>query len=325
VVLAGAGQSAPAPVRRGGTRGFLVLDNCGPEFVLKPIHEDNLSFFDAAGKLVTRISGFNNSHWGVLARPVEIGSPHKIAIDLERGFVWVVENEGDRLLRFDRKGKKQFAVQGVQASALAVDPATGNVWLTRSQGRLEVRSPAGRVLAQHEHPGWDIVYSGKDRCFWLVEKELLKVSLSGKVLARQTVTNWCASSLAVDLYTGAVWVTTRHHSGQLGRNALVGFDNQGRQRHDVALGTHIPFRVAVDSDTGAVWVTNWKRSLLKYTSAGKPDGEHRVEALAADVEPGTGCVWVATGEEVLMLGKGGKVLAQAKHKGKTRQAWVLGY
>jgi DNA-binding beta-propeller fold protein YncE len=322
LALPGSGRSAPAPIRRIRPGGFLVLDNCDPDFRGKARYEDNLSFFDSAARLVARVGGLNNCE--------EIGSPHKIAIDRKRGFVWAVENVGHRLLRFDLAGKKLGEVAKVEASALAVDPDTGNVWVTRSTGRigegsLEVFSPAGRSLGTHACHGWDIVHDSKGKVFWLAEKELLKVSRAGRVLARQTVTNWCASSLAVNHKSGAVWVATRHHSGRLGKNALLGFDSNARLLHSIELGRQTPFRVAVDSDTGAVWVTILRGPVLKYTAAGKPDGERKVQALAADVEPGTGSVWVATAEEVLKLDGRGKVVARARHKAKTTQAWVLGF
>jgi DNA-binding beta-propeller fold protein YncE len=322
LALSGIARSAPAPVGRNRPGGFLVLDNCDPDYQGKARYEDNLSFFDPAARLVARVGGLNNCE--------EIGSPHKIALDRKRGVVWVVENVGHRLLRFDLKGKKLGESANVKASALAVDPDTGNVWVTRSTGRigegsLEVFSPAGRSLASHDCRGWDIVYDGKGKVFWLAEKELLKVTRTGRVLARQTVTNWCPSSLAVNHKSGAVWVVTRHHSGRLGKNALLGLDGNARLLHTVELGTRTPFRVAVDSDTGAVWVTILRGSVLKYTAAGKPDGERKVQALAADVEPGTGSLWVATDEEVLKLDGRGKVAARARHKAKTTQAWVLGF
>jgi hypothetical protein len=323
LALAGWGQTAPIPgPKPHRTGGFLVLDDCDPDYKGKASYEDHLSFFNPDGKLVKRVSGLNNCQ--------EIGSPHKIAIDRKREFVWAVENVGHRLLRFDLQGRKLGEVEKVQASALAVDPASGNVWVTRSTGRigqgsLEVYSPLGRLLATHNCHGWDIVYDETSKAFWLAESSLLKVSLLGRVLVGVPVADWCASSLAVNQKTGAVWVATRHHSGRLGRNALVGFDNQGRRLHELELGSRTPFRVAVDSATGSVWVTILRGPVLKYTADGKPDGERKVRALAADVEPGTGSVWVATEEEVLKLDRTGKVVAQARHKAKTSQAWVLSY
>jgi hypothetical protein len=170
-----------------------------------------------------------------------------------------------------------------------------------------------------------MVYDEKAKAFWLADTDLVKVSLLGRVLARVPVAGWCASSLAVNHKTGAVWVATRHHSAGLGKNALVGFDNDGRRLHEVDLGTRTPFRVAVDSATGSVWLTIMRNMVLKFTADGKPNGERKVQALAADAEPGTGAVWVVTQEEVLKLDRTGKVVAKVPHKARTGQAWALAY
>jgi DNA-binding beta-propeller fold protein YncE len=323
LALTGAGNTAPSPVVKASRPGgFLVLDDCDPAYKGKASYEDNLSFFDSSGKLVARVSGLNNCQ--------EIGSPHKIAIDRKREVVWAAENVGHRLLRFDLKGRKLGEVENVHASALAIDPASGNVWVARGTGRigqgsLDVYDPTGRRLVTHDHHGWDIAYDQKGKAFWLADTNLLKVSLLGRVVVQVPVAGWCASSLEVNQKTGSVWVATRHHSAALGKNALVGFENEGRRRHEVELGARSPLRVSVDSSTGCVWVTIIRGPLLKYTADGKPDGERNVKALAADVEPGTGAVWVATQEEVLKLDRTGKVVAKASHKATTSQAWVLSY
>jgi DNA-binding beta-propeller fold protein YncE len=313
------GRAAPAPVETVKPGGFLVLDNCDPVYDGKARYEDNLSFFDSRGKLLARVSGLNNCE--------EIGSPHKIAVDSKRRCVWVVENVGNRLLQYDLKGKLLRAIPSVKASAAAVDPDTGNVWALWSTGRIggrgtRVFDPNGKLLATYSFDGWDIAHDPKGKAFWLAGQDLVKVSLAGKVLLRKRVAGWCSSSLAVNRKTGDVWVATRQHSPGLGDDALLGFDNAGRQRHAIGLAGRCPFRVAVDSASGVVCVTLFRGKVLRYTAAGKADGEHKVAALAADAEEGTGAVWVATNDEVLKLGKTGKVLARARHKGKTSQAWV---
>src|SRR5207253_6536180 len=125
-------------------------------------------------------------------------------------------------------GKEQLALADMHANALAVDPASGNLWALRGTGRidqgsLDVYDPKGEHLASYPHYGWDLSYDRKSRAFWLAEKNLLKLDLEGKVLFEERITEWCASSLAVNQSTGTVWVTTRHHSQALGQNALLAF------------------------------------------------------------------------------------------------------
>jgi hypothetical protein len=167
------------------------------------------------------------------------------------------------------------------------------------------------------------VYDEKGKAFWLAARDLVKVSLLGRELVRVRVADLWASSLAVNQKTGAVWVATRQYSDSWGKNALLGFDNQGRLLHQWEFGARMPCRVSVDAATGSGWVTIWRGPVLKFTADGKPDGQRKVQALAADAEPGTGAVWVVTQEEVLKLDRTGRVVAKVRHKTRTGQAWVL--
>jgi hypothetical protein len=58
---------------------------------------------------------------------------------------------------------------------------------------------------------------------------------------------------------------------------------------------------------------------------GKLDGQHKLHALAAEVEPLTGNVWVVTEKDVVKIDKKGRVLVRVKHKAKTTQAWIAGF
>jgi hypothetical protein len=58
---------------------------------------------------------------------------------------------------------------------------------------------------------------------------------------------------------------------------------------------------------------------------GQTRRRHRLPALAAEVEPRTGNVWVATEKDVVKIDKKGKVLVRVKHKAKTTQAWIAGF
>jgi DNA-binding beta-propeller fold protein YncE len=310
------------PLPEQPTTRVIVLDNCDPIYKGKEHYEDNLSFLDGSGKTVARVSGLNNCE--------EIGSPHKIAVDRMRSLVWVAENVGHRLLQYDLKGKRLLALPGVPASALAVDPATGNVWVLRSTGSIgkgatEVYDLAGSRVAAYEFHGWDIAYDGKGKAFWLAEQQLLKVTPEGKVLFQKPIAQWCASSVAVDQKTGAVWVTTREYSARNGKNELLGFANDGQLLHTIPLGARTPFRVAVDSRDGTVWVTIFRGPVLRYTAQGQPDGEFPLQALAAEVDGATGDVWVVTQDETVKLNTKGKTLVKARHPQKTSQAWIASY
>jgi hypothetical protein len=311
-------DAAPAPRLRGG--GLIaVLDDCDPVFRGKAVYNDNLSLFDSAGKLLVRVSGLNICE--------EIGSPHRIAIDLPARRVWVSETVGHRLLQYDLAGKLLLSVPNVQASALALDPATHHVWVARSPGRIdrghtEVYNARGRLLARYEARGFDLVHDPRSKAFWLVAEDLVKLSPAGKVLLQvRRVAGWCAISLVVEARTGAVWVATRQYDRLRGRNALLKFDGAGKQLADIALEDD-PFRVALNPADGSVWVTLWQKGLRRYSARGRREASLNLPVVTAEVDPRTGNVWAVTTDEVRLLDRTGRLLKRFPHKARTTQAWI---
>jgi RNA polymerase sigma factor (sigma-70 family) len=320
------GPKFPAPQQAEGKKpegGVVVLDNCDPEYQGKTAYEDNLSFVSAAGKLRGRISTLNVCE--------EIGSPHRLVVDVQRGRLWLAETVGRRLLQYDLNGNQVHSVDGVQASALAIDPATGHAWVATGpgsigKGKIEVFDQAGKRVAEHHEDAYDIAYDARGKAFWLAGRQLVKLSPDGKVLTRRTISTWCASSVVVNQKTGVVWVAVRQHS-QVGDsvNELLAFDGEGKRLHKIPLGDKVPFRVAVDAETGAVWVANLRQSLLRFSAEGKQEVELLFSALTVEVEAGTGNAWVVTPTEILKINPRGDVLARVQLRGKTTQAWIAGY
>ncbi len=313
------GAAAPVPAPKGGV---LVLDNCDPDYRGKDEYADNLTSIDAAGKVVFRASGLNNCE--------SVGSSHMVAVDAKRGWVWVVENVGHRVRKYDRAGKELLVLHNVRASALAVDPETGDLWALTSEGRITggktvVFDAEGRQRASHAVGGFDIAYDAKSRAFWVAGPRLAKVQ-GGKVVFDKPVAAWCAVSLAVHPGTGAVWAVARDHPDVAGsKNELLGFDNDGTLRHRVALGKDDPFHVSVGPKDGAVWLTVLRKGVRRYSAGGKLEAEHAAQALAAEADTRTGGVWVVTPDETLHLSRRGEVTFRARHKGPTSQAWLAAW
>src|SRR5205823_5376926 len=104
---------------------------------------------------------------------------------------------------------------------------------------------------------------------WLVQKQLVKVSLDGKALVRKDVADWFAVSVAVDPTSGDVWTVSRKYSEELGKSTLFCFDNDGKRRHAIELGELSPCKVAVNPRDGSVWVATFGDKLLHYDARGK--------------------------------------------------------
>jgi RNA polymerase sigma factor (sigma-70 family) len=317
-------QAAPAPAQKGKVEGgVVVLDDGDPDYDRKERYDDGLTFLSGSGKFRTRVSGLNVCE--------EIGSPNRVAIDAVRKRVWVAETVGRRLLQYDLDGKEQAALRDVGASAVAVDSATGNVWVAwpggRAQSCIKVYDPTGKeYLTTHQVEAYDLTYDAKSKAMWVVDKEIAKVSLDGKVLVRKVVADWFAVSVAVNPTTGDVWTVSRRYSKDLGKNVLLGFDSDGKLRHTIPLGEEaIPFRVAVNPRDGSVWVANWGKSLLHYDAKGKRLGEHKLAALTVAVNSSNDNVWVVTGTEILDVDPKGKVVGRTGLRAKTTQAWIASY
>jgi hypothetical protein len=319
LLLVQSGAAAPVPAPKGGV---LVLDNCDPDYRGKDEYADNLSSIDGFGKVVFRASGLNNCE--------SIGSSHMVAVDAKRGWVWIAENVGHRVRKYDRAGKELLVLPNVNASALAVDPENGDLWALTSTGRINggktvVFDAEGRRRASHAVDGFDIAYDAKSRAFWVVGPRLAKVQ-GGRAVFDKPITAWCSASLAVHPATGAVWVAARDHPDVRGsKNELLGFDNDGTLRHTIPLGAEGPFRVSVDPKDGSVWLTLFRKGVRRYTADGRLDAEHGVAALAAEADARTGGVWVVTPDETLHLSRKWETTFRVKHKGPTSQAWLAAW
>jgi DNA-binding beta-propeller fold protein YncE len=313
--------AAPAPKEPEKPTGILVLDNCDDQYQGKEEYKDNLTLLDSAGKQVFRVSGFNNCE--------SIGSSRMIAPDPTRKCIWVIENVAHRIRRFDLAGKETLTIPGVSGSAIAVDPETGNVWALANEGQIGkgktvVYDEKGKEVATFDISGWDIAYDRKAKAFWIAEKKLTKLTpANGEVVWSVDISTWCASSVDVDPRSGAAWVAVREHPDVAGSaNRLLKFDADGKELVAIDLGKKGPFRVSVDPKDGNVWVAHFMKSVERFSADGKSQADHVVEALAVQVDPAGGDVWVVTPKEMQKMTPEGTLIKRVSHAGKTSQAWI---
>jgi DNA-binding beta-propeller fold protein YncE len=322
-LLAGSANLVAAPALPGSKAGgVFVLDDCDPDFRGKAAYTDNFSYIDATGKVVFRVSGINGCQ--------TVGCNRQVAFDRTRGHVWVLEAVGHRVLKFDLNGKQLVEVKGLQSSAATVDPATGNLWVLRSNGTIygdktAVLSPEGKELAVHDVSGFDIVYDSKAKAFWVASRTLLKVDLTGKRVLSKELTAWCCSALDVHSETGRVWVTCRDHPDVPGsKNELIGFDSDGAVKQRIDFGKRGPFHVRVDPRTGSVLVVDFRTAVRRYSPDGELKLDKKIEALAVHPDAATGDLWVVTPDETVRMTEAGVITKRVKHAAQTLQAWVAG-
>ncbi|QEL19250.1 NHL repeat-containing protein [Limnoglobus roseus] len=318
VLMTGTAVAAPIPKGVARAKGILILDDCDPGYKGQDEYHDNLTLLDPAGNSTFRLSGFNNCE--------SIGSTRAVAADGGRKCVWAIENVAKRLRRFSLDGRETLEIPGVKGSAIAVDPATGNVWVsagtgTLGKGHVAVYDDRGREVATYPITSWDIAYDGSAKAFWVVERNLTKVSAeTGKVIFSIPVAQWCAVSVDVDRRDGSAWAAVRANGGAE-TNHLVKFDAKGLELARVELGNRSAIRVSVDPLDGSVWAA-CGGAVRKYSADGKFQASHAVSALAVQVDPAGGDVWVATPTEIQRMTAEGKVKARLSHAGKTGQVWM---
>ncbi|MFN0054565.1 MAG: hypothetical protein ACKV0T_20510 [Planctomycetales bacterium] len=318
-IVVPAGLSAAPPEPDSG--GLLVLDDSDSEFKGQATYSDRLTRLDRTGNVTFEIGDFNGCQ--------SIGSSHLIAVDAARGSIWVIELVGKRLRRFDRRGRELLTLEDLEASAAAVDPETGNLWLLTSKGTIHgdktcVIDPEGKRLATYTVSGFDIAYDPRGKCFWIVSNQLTKIdAATGKVVLQKEITKWCASSVAVHPRTGQIWVAVREHPQvDNSHNELLVFEEEGALADAIPLGESTPFQLSIDSRTGSVWVTIYRRSIQRYSQGGEFEVEVEMPALACAADPLTGGVWIVTPDETIRMGPDGGTALRRKHTRPSQQAWI---
>ena len=291
--------------------GVLVLENCDPEYKGKESYDNNLSFINSEGKLVFRLSDFNICE--------SIGSNHMMAADSQRNCFWVLENVKHQIRKFDPAGKELLTIKDIQASALAVDPETGHLWVIVSKGtingdHIDVLDDDGKSVATYAVGGWDIAYDSKTKAFRIAGPTLAKIDAqTGKIFFNKKITAWCASSLDVNSKSGTVWVTVRRHPDVPdSANSLLAFNNDGLLIKSVDLGegseAHpiLPFCVSVDQRDGSVWVALLRYGVRRYSSTGELEMQHMMWALTAQADSNSHGAWVVTSRQVVQVSSDGK-------------------
>ncbi|WP_395752645.1 hypothetical protein [Prosthecobacter sp.] len=302
-------------------RGILVLDDCDKKYEGKDKYEDHLTFVSAAGTQGFRVTGINVCE--------SVGSHHLIAADSQRRCVWVSENVGGCIKRYDLDGKVTATIAAKGCGAIAVHPESGHVWAIVSEtgdftkSRTVVFDEKGTEIMTYAASGVDIVFSGRENAFWVVGRQLYKIFATDSFVdLSQHVTAWCGVSVDVDPQSGAVWIAAREHPNVEGsKNQLLKFDREGRQLAAVSTGVLGPFCLSVNPQDGSVWMVNFRRSLEHFSPEGKTLLQCPVPALAVQADR-SGGVWAVTAKEILKLSAKGETLAKTPLAGETSQAWL---
>lgn len=204
----------------------------------------NFAFFGTAYKIVGgQVTGSFGT--GLLSAGAAVDTQHR---------VWIA-NAGDNTLTcLDANGTpiagSPFAV-GSGPAALAIDPVSGDVWVSNAQGASISKVTAAGVVqgpfAAGSNPGG--IGIAPDGTVWVAcngDGTIRRYHPDGSVAAPNLALGNGPSALAIDPQTGAVWV------GLLNGNQMAKLASDGHVLGTYPSGT-FPSNVAIDSQHH-VWV-----------------------------------------------------------------------
>lgn len=300
--------------------GVVVLDNTDPWERGKVNSDNKLTLVDLQGKKLFRNSGLSVCE--------SIGSSHAIATDPVRLSIWVIENVGHCIRRYDLSGKETLKIANVHGSSIAVDVETGNLWALvgphLNEGAVVIYNTRGEQIKTIDVTGWDIVYDRKAKAFWVADKELKKIdAATGKVFFSIMISQWTATTLDVDQTRGHAWVHVSEHTDIRGtKNRLLKFDERGAPLLGLDRGELWCNKIAVDSVTGSCWLRRGIEGIERLSAEGKSETVLKQPCLTLQVERQGSHLWLVTADEIQKTSPEGKVVKRMPLSGKTTMAWI---
>jgi protocatechuate 3,4-dioxygenase beta subunit/peroxiredoxin/DNA-binding beta-propeller fold protein YncE len=306
----------------------VVLDDSDEDFEEERPHRDTLRILREADQVagatvtVSNLPEFNTCQ--------TVGGIHGVAIDRERGRIYLCEMVADRVTALDFRGRRLWQTDGIDGGALAVDPRTGHLWCTAGKtfdgGETVVLDTSGREIASFSARGIDLAHDPKTDGFWLVGYGITKLSREGKVLFHKPEHGWAYTSVAVDPRDGSVWIVEREHPDVArSANRLWHLDSGGGVIKMWPLGEKLIFGVACDPKTGTAWVACLRSEILRFTADGRELPALPIKAVAVAVSPTTGRVWVTTETEVIELDAEGRPAIRSPLGPTSGQSWMAAY
>ncbi len=299
---------------------IVVMDDVDPNFDGEGPHHDAVRAFDSNGKELWAHTELNN-------RTV-YRDGHGVVLDRRRGRIYFRENVGDRITALDFAGRKRWHVDNIDADTLAVDAQTGNLWCSCGRstdtGETVVFDQDGNEIATYPYRAMDMAYDPNSDAFWLVGREILKLSRNGEVLFREPSDGWCCNAVSVNPNNGRVWVAENYQMG-VPDDRLSLRNPDGSVARNVALGDEHVFVLECDPRGGGAFFGGIKMSLERVSPDGKRRKIGKFPATAVSVSPTTGDIWIATEEAVLRLDEAGNIKVTIPFTAKSGQSWIAAF
>jgi hypothetical protein len=303
-----------------GEPALAVLDDTDQRYDARDAGDDRLRLLAADGKELWSQGGFRNAPYG---------GAGGVAVDRQRGRIYVRENQLERVTALNLMGQKLWQVDQVSAATLALDEKTGNLWVAsaaeNNEGETVVLNPEGRDVAAFPFPATNIVYDPHSDAFWLVGQGIIKLSRDGQLLYRTPTSPTMAPSLAVNPKDGSMWhVEYAHPQMPDTKNRLTIRNPDGTARKEIELGKEHALAIAFSPQDDAAWVAFYNVGVRRVSANGEISEPSVPAARNVAVGP-NGDVWVATEEAVIRLDASGREAARSPFHTRSNQAWMAAF
>ena len=284
--------------------GLLVLENVtrGAGKVPAP---SRLRLFAESGKELW-------SHAGVKSYG-SVGGVHGLALDAKRNRIYLRENGEGRVTALDTSGQRLWQVSKMNAGAISVDEATGNLWcavgLQLNQGETVVLDSQGSEVASWPIRAIDIAYDPHSDAFWMAGYHQTKIDRTGKVLMNRKVDGWCCVSVSVNRKDGTAWMVERNHPDIDGKNRLWAFNSDGAVLHKIDLNENNPMQVVCLSHSGTAWVL-CRQGVLRVDPNGKVGPLMNFASRGVSANSTGDRLWMGLESKVLRLNDSGKSVGE---------------
>ena len=339
--LFAAADATPLPVRFPVTRftvddtpplpadklAALVMDDSDPDYEKGRPHDDALRAYAADGSELWSVGGLNT------CQTVSTAPAVGLAVDLERGRIFVGEKVGNRITALDFSGRKLWQLDEIDVGALAIDQKTGNLWVivgsSIGSGEAVVFDPEGDELAAHLWAGVDIVNDSARDVFWLAGAEILQVDRTGKVRARLPVSGeggWCCASIALDPTDGSAWFGEREHPDvSASHNRLWHVDSQGKVLAKIELDKFSPMMIARNPATGDLWLAGHPSEIRRFSADGTALPTLPIEAVGIAFDRAGSSAWVTTKTDLMKINFKGQSAWSHPRTKPSLQSWLTAF
>ena len=276
---------------------------------------DTIKLLNGDGAARWTFSGLQTKYW---FRPNAVADPVDNSIYLMEGTEGMHSTTTDNMSGIEPDDPKRqltkFAADGTvlwrrpqaDITLLAVDPKTQNLWVRSggtlpNAGDIRVLDREGKAIEQRHEKAMSLAFAVRGQGVWLINNKLVHLDRDGRVLTRSPFAFAIpeeSGDPCVNDADGSVWVAERSDMQiptAADRLWVVAADGRVIRKVETPGRTGA---VTLDPPRGVAWQevpTGIQRIMI---ADGNPVGDVVPMFGTVEVEPDTGCVWIAGSDAV---------------------------